>query len=133
MGCVESVVVSGCRGNVLECTGRSKLWNASVLECNLENTLEITFGTFQVLHFLEYPYFLIGTRFGTPLFRNAPGNPTGRSKIWNAPIFGTPLFSTLKSDWILAGICLDILERPFSDFGMSRNHFRGTAGLQESI
>ena len=86
MGCVESVVVSGCRGNVLECTGRSKLWNASVLECNLENTLEITFGTFQVLQFLEYPYFLIGTRFGTPLFRNAPGNPTGRSKIWNAPV-----------------------------------------------
>ena len=47
------------------------------------------------------------------------------------------LFSTFKSDWILAGICwnqflecpffenicldtcLDILERPFSDFGMS--------------
>ena len=65
------------------------------------------------------------------------GNPTGRSKFWNAPIFGMSLFSTLKSDWILAGICLDILERPwilagicldtcldilerpFFDFGMS--------------
>ena len=61
----------------------------------------------------------------------------GRSKFWNAPIFGMSLFSTFKSDWILAGICwnqflecpffenicldtcLDILERPFSDFGMS--------------
>ena len=87
-------MVSGCRGNVLECSGRSKLWNASVLECNLENTLEITFGMFQVLQFLEYPYFLIGTRFGTPLFRNAPGNPTGVPKFgmplfWNA-CFGTP-------------------------------------------
>ena len=39
--------------------------------------------------------------------------------VWNAPIFGTPLFSTLKSDWILAGICWNHLERPFSDFGMS--------------
>ena len=87
------MVVSGCRGNVLECTRRSKLWNASVLECNLENTLEITFVTFQVLQFLEYPYFLIGTRFGTPRFRNAlviqRGVPKfGMRLFWNA-CFGT--------------------------------------------
>ena len=104
-------------------------------------------------------------------FWNAPnlecpfGNPTGRSKFWNAPIFGMSLFSTLKSDWILAGICwnqflecpffenicldtcldilerpffdfgmsLDILERPFSDFGMSLDIFRGIAGLDISL
>ena len=41
-----------------------------------------------------HPYFLIGTRFGTPLFRNAPGNPTGRSKIWNAPVLERPTWKT---------------------------------------
>ena len=58
-----------------------------------------------------------------PNFWNAPfGTSRLERPVWNAPIFGTPLFSTLKSDWILAGICWNLLERPFSDFGMSRNH-----------
>ena len=39
---------------------------------HLENPLEISFGTFQVLHFLECPYFLI------------------RDLFWNAPISECP-------------------------------------------
>ena len=111
---------------------------------------------------MERPYFLVRVPFCyAPILEFPFGNPTGRSKFWNAPIFGMSLFSTLKSDWILAGICLDILERrwifwnicldtcldilerpffdfgmsldilerPFSDFGMSLDIFRGIAGL----
>ena len=121
--------------------GMLLFWNACFGTPHLENPLEISFGTFQVLHFLECPYFLIRDPFwNAPILEFPFGNPTGRSKIWNAPIFGMSLFSTLKSDWILAGICwnqflecpffenicldtcLDILERPFSDFGMSLDH-----------